>query len=125
MPALKPPSCLSCGSPDAEVWATAKDLEYKTSDDAFTLHRCHACGVLFIDPVPVLYPVRSDVPFDPARTNVEFDHSTTHPFGQSDFPTQPNSDAAETSACNATTIARSHVTSPSIQAECAILTSGA
>ena len=52
MPALKPPSCLSCGSPDAEVWATAKDLEYKTSDDAFTLLRCHACGVLFIDPVP-------------------------------------------------------------------------
>ena len=52
MPAPKPPSCLSCGSTDAEVWATAKDLEYKTSDDVFTLHRCRACGVLFIDPVP-------------------------------------------------------------------------
>ena len=52
MPASKPLSCLSCGSTDAEVWATAKDLEYKTSDNAFTLHRCRACGVLFIDPVP-------------------------------------------------------------------------
>src|SRR5713226_8356355 len=52
MQALKPPACLSCGSTDAEVWATAKDMEYKTSDDVFTLHRCRTCGVLFIDPVP-------------------------------------------------------------------------
>src|ERR1041385_3504300 len=52
MPPATPPSCLSCGSTDAEVWATSKDLEYKTSDDVFTLHRCRACSVLFIDPVP-------------------------------------------------------------------------
>ncbi len=46
------PRCLACGARDTTPWATARDVEYRTSDDAWTFHRCRACGVLFIDPVP-------------------------------------------------------------------------
>ncbi len=46
------PICLACGSTSSEVWATAWDAEYLTTDERFTLYRCKTCGVLFIDPVP-------------------------------------------------------------------------
>lgn len=48
----KAPHCLACGSSNTEVWTTAQDAEYKTSNDRFTLYRCLSCGVLFIYPVP-------------------------------------------------------------------------
>jgi 2-polyprenyl-3-methyl-5-hydroxy-6-metoxy-1,4-benzoquinol methylase len=46
------PRCLACGSSLSEAWATAHDIEYHTTSDAFTYRNCKACGVLFIDPVP-------------------------------------------------------------------------
>ncbi len=52
MPLTATPRCLACGASNAVQWATAQDAEYKTSNERFTLYRCNACGVLFIDPVP-------------------------------------------------------------------------
>ncbi len=45
-------ACLACGSKSSELWTTAHDIEYVTTGDRFDYRRCHACGVLFIDPVP-------------------------------------------------------------------------
>ncbi len=47
------PDCLVCTSKGSvEFWATAKDVEYLTSEDRFSFYRCKECNVLFIDPVP-------------------------------------------------------------------------
>lgn len=46
------PSCLNCGAEAKELWARARDIEYRTSDEQFSFYRCGACQVLFIDPVP-------------------------------------------------------------------------
>jgi SAM-dependent methyltransferase len=48
-PALR---CLACGGAESSPWAVARDVEYLATSDSFTYHRCHECGVLFIDPVP-------------------------------------------------------------------------
>ena len=45
-------SCPVCGSDAIASWATAHDVEYRTSDDAFEYYRCSDCGVLFIHPAP-------------------------------------------------------------------------
>ena len=37
---------------ESEPFARSWDLEYRTSSDRFDFHRCGACGVVFIDPVP-------------------------------------------------------------------------
>jgi len=55
------PRCLACGSTRADAWATAQDIEYRTSEERFSFCRCRDCGALFIDPVPrdrlgVIYP---------------------------------------------------------------------
>lgn len=44
--------CLACGGSESSPWAVARDVEYLATSDRFTYHRCHGCGVLFIDPVP-------------------------------------------------------------------------
>jgi SAM-dependent methyltransferase len=31
----------------------ARDVEYCTTADEYTYHRCHRCGVLFVDPMPI------------------------------------------------------------------------
>src|SRR5688572_23544742 len=49
----EPPPCLCCGATNPESWAQASDVEYFTSDDSFSYLRCGACGVLYIDPVPL------------------------------------------------------------------------
>jgi 2-polyprenyl-3-methyl-5-hydroxy-6-metoxy-1,4-benzoquinol methylase len=46
------PACLACGSRSTTAWTTAHDVEYRTSEEAFTLYRCGSCRALFIDPVP-------------------------------------------------------------------------
>lgn len=46
------PACLACGGARSEPWTVARDVEYHTTSDVFTYHRCDHCGVLFIDPVP-------------------------------------------------------------------------
>jgi 2-polyprenyl-3-methyl-5-hydroxy-6-metoxy-1,4-benzoquinol methylase len=43
--------CL-CGSTDAEEIGAGLDYEYATSPDTFHAHRCHACGLVFLDPRP-------------------------------------------------------------------------
>jgi SAM-dependent methyltransferase len=45
------PACPVCGSKANEVWASARDVEYHTSDDVYEYRRC-TCGVTFIDPMP-------------------------------------------------------------------------
>jgi SAM-dependent methyltransferase len=47
-----PARCLACASSRADPWATAVDVEYRTSEDRFAFHHCRDCGALFIDPVP-------------------------------------------------------------------------
>ena len=44
--------CRVCGSSEIEHWATAHDVEYRTSDAAFDYRRCSTCGLLFLDPPP-------------------------------------------------------------------------
>ena len=44
--------CLNCGSKDSEHWATARDVEYRTSDDDFEYRRCGSCDVVFITDPP-------------------------------------------------------------------------
>jgi SAM-dependent methyltransferase len=45
--------CPLCGVSGAPLWATARDLEYLTSDETFHYHHCQGCDVLFLDPLPV------------------------------------------------------------------------
>lgn len=49
---MSQPQCLACHSRDTALWASAKDAEYRTTDDAFRFFHCASCDVLFIDPVP-------------------------------------------------------------------------
>ncbi len=46
-------SCLNCKHANASLHATAKDVEYFTTDKDYKYYRCNNCHVLFIDPVPV------------------------------------------------------------------------
>jgi SAM-dependent methyltransferase len=46
------PACLVCGGTETRLWAHARDIEYRTSDEEFTYFRCADCRALFIDPVP-------------------------------------------------------------------------
>jgi len=50
---LPEPKCLACGSRDVAFWATARDVEYHSTDDAFSYVRCADCGALSIADVPV------------------------------------------------------------------------
>ena len=63
--------CLACASTDAERWAEARDVEYKSVPETFAYHRCRQCDALSIDPVPadrlsVIYP-SSYYSFRPAQ----------------------------------------------------------
>ena len=44
--------CLACGSHATEHWATATDVEYDSSADAFDYVRCADCSALSIASVP-------------------------------------------------------------------------
>jgi 2-polyprenyl-3-methyl-5-hydroxy-6-metoxy-1,4-benzoquinol methylase len=63
--------CVACGSNRSSLWATACDVEYKTTPDRFAFFQCADCAVLFIHPVPVerlreIYPPNY-YSFRPAR----------------------------------------------------------
>jgi SAM-dependent methyltransferase len=45
--------CPLCGGQSIDSWATARDVEYRTSDDVFQYWRCRLCGVVFLDPMPL------------------------------------------------------------------------
>ncbi|MFI6788175.1 class I SAM-dependent methyltransferase [Nonomuraea sp. NPDC050383] len=45
--------CPACQEAGAEHWATARDVEYRTSEQEFQYYRCARCGALFLDPMPV------------------------------------------------------------------------
>jgi 2-polyprenyl-3-methyl-5-hydroxy-6-metoxy-1,4-benzoquinol methylase len=45
--------CPVCGSDAHDLWATARDVEYCTSEASYNYRQCQACKVLFIDPVPI------------------------------------------------------------------------
>jgi SAM-dependent methyltransferase len=44
--------CPLCGGTNTALHATARDIEYFTSDDAFDYVRCQDCAVLFVSPMP-------------------------------------------------------------------------
>lgn len=46
------PYCPVCNQP-ANVWSTARDYEYYTTDETYTYYHCPDCGSIFIDPAPV------------------------------------------------------------------------
>jgi 2-polyprenyl-3-methyl-5-hydroxy-6-metoxy-1,4-benzoquinol methylase len=53
--------CLNCKSSNTILYATAKDVEYFTTEEVFQYHLCNHCKVLFIHPVPtenlrLIYP---------------------------------------------------------------------
>jgi SAM-dependent methyltransferase len=71
-------SCLVCGRPSTDEWATAVDIEYCSTIDRFGYFRCGGCDCLSINPVPVdrlaeIYPpsyysfASSDNPLEPER----------------------------------------------------------
>jgi 2-polyprenyl-3-methyl-5-hydroxy-6-metoxy-1,4-benzoquinol methylase len=45
--------CGACGHPATEHFATARDVEYFTSDDVFNYVRCERCGSLSLEHPPV------------------------------------------------------------------------
>ncbi len=47
------PACPLCGTRETRFHAKAHDIEYCTSSDIYTWQGCDACGVLFLDPMPV------------------------------------------------------------------------
>ncbi|PWU01209.1 MAG: class I SAM-dependent methyltransferase [Bacteroidetes bacterium] len=54
-------SCSLCNKTNTEFYASAKDVEYFTSEDSYYYFLCKECEVLFIHPVPsdkldVIYP---------------------------------------------------------------------
>ena len=44
--------CLACGGTHMSPWATAKDVEYLSTDDTFDYLLCGSCQALSINPVP-------------------------------------------------------------------------
>lgn len=46
-------SCPLCGAPAGEPWAWVRDMEYFTGPEEHTYHRCAACDVLYLAPMPV------------------------------------------------------------------------
>ena len=43
--------CLACGSLEVTAWATARDVEYRTTSESFDYVRCEACSALsIVDP---------------------------------------------------------------------------
>jgi SAM-dependent methyltransferase len=45
------PGCPACGG-SSVPHAVAHDVEYHTSDEAYTYHRCEQCGSVFLSPAP-------------------------------------------------------------------------
>ncbi len=69
-------ACLACSAPDAVLWATATDGEYRTTADLFRYLRCRRCDALFIDPVPrdrlaAIYPPNYYSFADPGQSWVQ------------------------------------------------------
>ena len=46
--------CNQCGIDDAQVIATGTDREYYTSTEQFSIVRCRHCGLIYLNPRPVL-----------------------------------------------------------------------
>lgn len=45
--------CRLCGSSDSELFATTREHEYEgTTDEEFTVVRCKACGLIYLNPQP-------------------------------------------------------------------------
>src|SRR5215469_10123969 len=46
--------CCICGSSDATVIGNGEDFEYHTSNDTFFAMRCDTCGLIYLNPRPVI-----------------------------------------------------------------------
>jgi SAM-dependent methyltransferase len=47
------PECIICKSHETNVWSTAKDYEYHSTENWYTYYACTTCQTIFIDPVPL------------------------------------------------------------------------
>jgi SAM-dependent methyltransferase len=47
-------SCCLCETLDAENLGTGEDFEYRTSPDVFSAMRCRRCGLVYLNPRPIL-----------------------------------------------------------------------
>ena len=47
-------TCCICDSSDATVIGSGKDFEYHTSEKTFSVMRCNSCGLIYLNPRPVI-----------------------------------------------------------------------
>ena len=45
--------CLNCDSAVSDHWASAEDIEYRTSTDKWEYRRCQSCDVVFLPSPPI------------------------------------------------------------------------
>lgn len=46
--------CCVCESDDAEIIGEGKDFEYNTSEDTFMAMKCNTCGLIYLNPRPMV-----------------------------------------------------------------------
>lgn len=46
--------CCICESDDAEIIGEGKDFEYNTSEDTFVARKCNTCGLVYLNPRPMV-----------------------------------------------------------------------
>lgn len=56
--------CCLCKTADAEIIGAGEDFEYRTSADEFTVMRCFGCGLVYLNPRPVLSEFERIYPSD-------------------------------------------------------------
>lgn len=68
-------SCNICGSNDYKLVFTAKDLNYRTTDEEFSIVKCKKCGLVYINPQPInleqYYP-KTYIPYKSISTDAVF-----------------------------------------------------
>ncbi len=69
--------CNVCGSNDSRVLFKAKDLNYHTTDEIFSIVKCKHCGLVYINPQPLdmrpYYP-KDYIPYQSAGADTSFKH---------------------------------------------------
>src|SRR5678815_6001651 len=46
--------CCICGSSNATFIGSGQDFEYHTSGETFSMMRCNSCGLIYLNPRPVI-----------------------------------------------------------------------
>lgn len=67
-------NCNLCGSSSRSLVTKGTDLDYETSDDVFSVHKCRDCGLVYMCPRPDITELSKLYPPDYAPYNVEDDY---------------------------------------------------